>query len=145
MKIYLIATLLLTTAMPVCAGDVAVSVQIGQPGFYGQIDIGNAPAPQVIYRQPVIVVRQREVLAPLYLRVPPGHTRNWRKHCHRYNACNRQVYFVHENWYKRKYEEPYRREHGRHDEHGRAHDKHDKGRDKDHDKGHDRGHGHGRD
>lgn len=143
MKTCLIATLLLASALPVHAGDVAMSVQIGQPGFYGRIDIGNAPAPQVIYRQPVVIVREQQVLEPLYLRVPPGHSRNWRKHCHRYNACNRPVYFVHENWYKRTYEEPYRREHEHHGERGHGND-HGHGHDK-HEKGHDNGRGHGHD
>ncbi len=137
MKTCLIATILLASTLSAQAADVAVSVQIGQPGFYGRIDIGNAPAPQVIYRQPVVIVREKQVMEPLYLRVPPGHARKWSKHCHRYHACNRPVYFVHENWYKKNYEEPYQREHGHHDKHD-----HDKGHGK-HDKGHDKkGHGH---
>ncbi len=140
MKTCLIATVLLACTWSAQAADVAVSVQIGQPGFYGRIDIGNAPAPQVIQSQPVVIVREKQVQEPVYLRVPPGHARNWRKHCKRYHACNRPVYFVQENWYKRTYEEPYQREHGqhgkghdKHDKHGKGHDKHDK-----HGKGHDK-------
>jgi hypothetical protein len=37
---------------------------------------------------------------PVYLWVPPGHQKNWRKHCYRYNACGVPVYFVQENWYR---------------------------------------------
>ena len=30
------------------AADVGVSISVGQPGFYGQIDIGNFPQPRVV-------------------------------------------------------------------------------------------------
>lgn len=66
------------------------------PGVYGRIDIGNAPPPPLVYAQPVIIqhapvyVQQQ----PMYLHVPPGHAKKWSRHCARYNACNRPVYFV---------------------------------------------------
>jgi hypothetical protein len=28
------------------------------------------------------------------MHVPPGHAKNWSKHCSRYNACAYPVYFV---------------------------------------------------
>jgi hypothetical protein len=31
------------------AADVGVSVQVGELGFYGRIDIGNLPQPRLIY------------------------------------------------------------------------------------------------
>src|SRR5271169_6605564 len=37
------------------AGDVVVSISVGQPGFFGQINIGNIPQAQVVYAQPVVV------------------------------------------------------------------------------------------
>ena len=40
---------------------------------------------------------------PIYLRVPPGHRKNWRKHCRRYGACGQPVYFVQERWYNDYY------------------------------------------
>ena len=66
------------------------------PGVYGRIDIGNAPPPPLIYAQPIIIQRapQRARQEPLYLHVPPGHAKKWSKHCAKYNACNRPVYFV---------------------------------------------------
>lgn len=87
------------------ATDVGVSVSIGQPGFYGRIDIGNlAQPPQVVVAQPVWVQRvPGRVVQPIYLRVPPGHQKNWSKHCGRYDACGVPVYFVHEDWYVRQY------------------------------------------
>ena len=86
MKLILLAALLVAATGPSNASDVGVSVSIGQPGFYGQLDIGGYPPPQVIYRQPRVAYDT----PPMYLRVPPGHTRNWNKHCGAYNACNRQ-------------------------------------------------------
>jgi hypothetical protein len=37
------------------AADAGVSFSVGQPGFYGRIDIGNAPQPEVIYARPIVV------------------------------------------------------------------------------------------
>jgi hypothetical protein len=59
--------------------------------------------PVVIQPVPVGVVRQ-----PIYLHVPPGHAKNWRKHCGKYNACGQPVYFVQENWYNNVYVPRYR-------------------------------------
>lgn len=126
------------------AADVGVSISVGQPGFYGQIDIGNVARPQLIYAQPVWVQRQPVQVAPIYLRVSPGHEKNWSKHCKHYDACGRPVYFVRDDWYRNTYV-PYYRERGEgrgdHDRDRRDDDrgpgnsgKHGKG----HGKGHDR-------
>jgi len=138
MKKILIAASLFAISAAASAQNVSISV--GQPGFYGHIDIGNMAPPPVIYTQPVIIQRPvRVVEAPLYLRVPPGHEKKWAKHCGAYNACGRQVYFVRDDWYRNDYAPRFREGHyeghheGRHEEHG--------GRDRDDDR--DRGHGHG--
>lgn len=115
------------------ATDVGVSVQIGQPGFYGRIDIGNVAPPPVVLAQPVWVQRRPVNVAPVYMRIPPGHQKNWAKHCSRYNACGVPVYFVREEWYQERYERP---QQGHGHDHGHKHDKHDK-----HDKGHGKGKG----
>jgi hypothetical protein len=86
------------------ATDVGVSVQISQPGIYGRVDIGNLPPPVLVYPQPIIVHRPPPVVVaqpvqPVYLWVPPGHQKNWKKHCGRYNACGVPVYFVKDEWY----------------------------------------------
>jgi hypothetical protein len=121
------------------ATDVGVSVQVGQPGFYGRIDIGNMARPPVILAEPVWVQRRPVQVAPVYMRVPPGHQKNWGKHCHRYNACGVPVYFVREDWYESRYGH---HDHG-HDHGGKGH-KH-KGKHKDdHDHGPGKGHGKGR-
>jgi len=65
MKRLVFALLLWMTASvvtPSLAADVAVSVSVGQPGFYGRIDIGDFPQPQLVYAEPVIV--QRVVVVP---------------------------------------------------------------------------------
>lgn len=93
--------------------NVGVSVGISQPGVYGQIDINNYPQPRVINQQPVIIM-QSPVRDPVYLYVPPGHQKNWKKNCDRYNACGRPVFFVREDWVRERYEED-RRGHEGHD------------------------------
>ena len=130
----------LAVAAPAQASDVrvGVSVSVGQPGFYGRIDIGDMPPPVLMYPQPVViqpapvaVVRQ-----PIYLHVPPGHARDWRRHCGRYAACNQPVYFVQDQWYSQVYvphyhqhrgqryaPPPQRKFHHEDDRRGRGHDK----------------------
>lgn len=125
------------------AQDVGVSVSISQPGVYGRIDIGNRPPPPLVYAQPVIIARPRVMPQPVYMHVPPGHAKNWGKHCHRYHACGTPVYFVREGWDRDdgRYE---RRDRGD-DRHG-SYDRRDRrGAEDDHPgHGHGRGQGHGR-
>ena len=109
-----LAFMMAAVTVPAIAADVGVSVQVGQPGFYGRIDIGNFPQPQVIYRQPVLIqpVPVGVVRQPIYMRVPPGHAKHWSKHCREYNACSQPVYFVQERWYNEEYAPHYRQDHG---------------------------------
>lgn len=125
------------------ATDVGVSVQISQPGVYGRIDIGRFPQPAVIVPQPVIVQAPPPVVVsqpravvvqpqPVYMWVPPGHRKNWRKHCREYGACGVPVYFVRHDWYGRHVMvADGRREQGRDDDRGHGRGKgHGKGRGK---------------
>lgn len=89
------------------AVDVGVGITIREPGVYGHIELGSRPPPPVLYPQPVYIARPAVVAAPpppLYLYVPPGHAKNWAKHCGKYNACARPVYFVQESWVQGEYE-----------------------------------------
>ena len=107
----------LLLAPPAIAADVGVSVSIGQPGFYGRLDIGGFPQPQVIYSQPVLVEQVPVMRPPIYLRVPPGHAKHWSKHCREYHACGERVYFVQDSWYQQQYVPRYEeRHHERHDD-----------------------------
>ncbi|MHB1290566.1 MAG: hypothetical protein ACYCY5_00045 [Sulfuricella sp.] len=112
MKRFLIAAAVAAAVtIPALAADVGVSVSIGQPGFYGQIDIGGYPPPQVLYRQPMVIERVPMNRPPIYLRVPPGHAKHWSKNCRKYNACGERVYFVQDDWYNREYVPRYQEQH----------------------------------
>ncbi len=112
MRRLIFAAALAAISVPVFAADVGVSISIGQPGFYGRLDIGDYPRPQVIYQQPRFMYRAAAARPPIYLRVPPGHAKNWRKHCRAYNACGERVYFVQDDWYQREYVPRYQERHG---------------------------------
>ena len=105
MKRLLFAVIATVVAVPAFGADVSASIGISQPGFYGQINIGDFPRPTVIYAQPVWIQRPPKVVyvQPIYVRVPPGHEKHWGKHCAEYGACGRPVYFVREDWYQTYY------------------------------------------
>ncbi len=105
MRYLLLAATFVAISAPAIADDVSISIGINQPGLYGQITIGNAPRPPVIYAQPVVIQQAPEYAdaAPIYLHVPPGHEKHWSKHCAEYHACGRRVYFVQHDWYKNEY------------------------------------------
>lgn len=142
MKTLILAASLLALTSTAMGADVGVSINVGQPGFYGRIDIGQFPQPQVIYAQPVLIERPVRYVErqPVYLRVPPGHAKHWAKHCRAYNACGQQVYFVQDSWYNNEYAPRYRAQHLDRNDHDRderrddydkndkhnKHDKHDK-------------------
>jgi len=129
MKHFLFAMALATATVPAFAADVGVSISVGQPGFYGRIDIGNAPQPRLIFAEPIVIQRIDVVRQPIYLHVPPGHAKNWRKHCRKYDACGQPVYFVQSNWYNEVYVPHHQKNSG----HGNKGD--GKRRDKGHGKG----------
>ncbi len=89
----LLAALALTSAAcaaPAFAADVGLSISLGEPGFYGQIDVGSADRPRLINSRPVVVQNRYRNLAPVYLRVPVAQQRNWKRYCDRYSACMRR-------------------------------------------------------
>jgi hypothetical protein len=105
MKRFLFTVVIILFAVSAQAADVGVSVSVGQPGFYGRIDIGNFPKPELIYARPVVVhsAPVGVIHQPIYMHVPPGHEKKWSKHCNKYNACGRPVYFVRDSWYNDVY------------------------------------------
>ena len=115
----LCATLATTIFLVGCVGVPARTGQmkvpnagLGQRGYYGRLDTRNYPQPQVLYRQPIIVNQGAMVRPPIYMRVPPNHYGDWRKHCRDYDACGERVYFVKDNWYNREYAPRYQRQNG---------------------------------
>jgi len=131
--------------------DVGVSIEISQPGVFGRIDLGRFPQPQVIVQRPIVIAPAPRMAQPepVYLWVPPGHQRNWRRYCNRYGACGVPVYFVRDGWYR----ENVSRDQGRYRD-DRREDRRDERRDdrrdwredgrRDHGQGHGHGHGRGR-
>jgi hypothetical protein len=97
----------LASASLALAQDVRVIVS-GEvaPGVYGRVDISNSPRPPLVSADPVVVVRRARAPGPVYLHVPPGHAKNWAKHCKKYNACSRPVYFVKSAEYEPGYKHP---------------------------------------
>lgn len=133
-------------AAPALAG-VDVSINLGQPNFYGRIDMNDAPPPRVIYAQPRVVEHVVVQQEPVYLHVRPGQARHWDRYCGEYHACGQRVYFVNDNWYNTTYVNHYQHRgdggERRHDD-----DRHDGDRVEDgygghHDNGRHNGHGHG--
>ena len=141
----------LATSSLVQAANVDVNINIGQPGYYGRIDIGDFGRPQLIYSEPRVIYRNVPPREPIYLHVPPGHAKNWGKHCGKYNACGERVYFVQDRWYEREYVPRYQAaHHERHDSRDdRREERHEERREKHYDKhdkheknkGHGKGHG----
>jgi hypothetical protein len=131
MKRLLFAAVMTMAIVPTHAAEVGVSVGVDQSGVYGRIDVRSFPQPQVIYPKPIVIqpVAVSVEPQPLYLHVPPGHAKNWRKHCHKYDACGRPVYFVQERWYNEVYVPQHRDHAGEKNQH--------------HDEEHGHGHGHG--
>ena len=128
-KLLAIAIALGTLAPAFAQTSVGVSIGINQPGVYGRIDIGNFPQPQLIYAQPILIAPPVRYVQqqPIYLYVPPGHQKNWAKHCGRYNACGQPVYFVKEEWVRERYDEDHRSRDDRDDrDNGHGKDKKDK-------------------
>ena len=98
-------------ALTAGASYASVSISIGEPGFYGRIDIGGFPSPRLVYPEPIIVHRVKTWYPPIYLRVPPAHAKRWYKYCNRYGACGRPVYFIDNGWYEQEYVPRYRKRH----------------------------------
>lgn len=105
---YVSVGVILAAAAAASSAQTSVSVSVGAPGFYGAIDIGDAPPPQLVYQQPVAIQPVAVGVAPVYLYVPPAQYASWGSYCGMYNACNRPVYFVNRNWYQNVYVPHYR-------------------------------------
>jgi hypothetical protein len=111
MKRLLFVASLAAASAAALAGDNHGPASIGQPDFYGRLDFGSYPQPQVINHHPIAIERVPTNRPPVYLRVPPGQAKNWSKHCREYNACGERVFFVQDNWYNREYVPRYQEVH----------------------------------
>jgi len=84
--------------------------------FFGRIEMGGAPAPELMSNRVVkgqhLHSHGRTALpaaqiagfeAPVYFHVRPGEEVRWAAHCKSYNACDLPVLFVTEAWYRDTY------------------------------------------
>ena len=110
MRLFISAALLAATLCTALPGriEAGVTISVGEPHFYGRIDIGGYPPPRLVYEQPVVVRRVKVWNPPVYLRVPPAHRDSWYRYCGEYEACGRPVYFVDDDWYREVYVPRYR-------------------------------------
>jgi len=150
MKRFLIAVAIATVTLitfntTVFAADVGLSINIGQPNFYGRLDTNGYPPPRVIYRHPKSANRVQINQPPVYMRVPPKHARNWSKNCRKYNACDERVLFVQDNWYRRDYAPRYQEQNGNRGNYNNGNNG-DRGNNNNgnHENNNNTGHGHGR-
>jgi len=123
-------TSLVTPATSALAADIDVIIPIGEPGYYGLIDIYGYSRPRVIYREPIAVEWVPIDRRPIYLRVPLKHRKHWRRYCHHYHACGERVYFVDDVWYHREYVPRYREYHRHHRREDRRDYRHDRREDR---------------
>ena len=106
------ASLLLLPIANADASNLGVNVILSgelRPGLYGQVELGNAPRPAMVYDYPVMVREERvyRYAEPVYLHVPPAYISNWSYHCGYYHACGRRVYFVRSVEYDNYYRDPH--------------------------------------
>jgi hypothetical protein len=67
--------------------------------YYGVLDLGGRPPPQLLFEQPRLGRAGVAAGPPLFLHVPHDQARQWSRHCARYRACDRPAFFVSEEWY----------------------------------------------
>ena len=66
------------------------------PALYREVvERIRGSATDVVIARPVVMAQPQ----PVYMWVPPGHRKDWGKHCRHYNACGVPVYFVRHDWY----------------------------------------------
>jgi hypothetical protein len=89
--------------------QVGINIQLGQPNYYGGLNIQGFPNPQLYNSRPILIQPLSPGYdQPVFLRVPPYQRQNWGAYCGRYNACQRKVYFVRDDWYRSIYAPRYR-------------------------------------
>lgn len=104
-----LATSLSVFGTAALAADVVVKV--GEPGYFGRIEVLDAPKPVLISTEPVIIQRERMINEPTYVYVPADQRTNWAANCSKYEACGRPVYFVEDRWYNDVYVPHYKSRH----------------------------------
>jgi hypothetical protein len=108
-----LALIAIGSAAPLLA-EVSAPVTLGEPEFYGRLELDEGYyRPRVVHDRPVVLDRRFQNMAPIYVRAPRDQYRDWRRHCAKYDACERPVYFVRDEWYTQIYAPRYRQLHAR--------------------------------
>lgn len=124
-----LALIALGSVAPVMA-EVSVSVTLGEPEYYGRIELDEGYyRPRLVNDRPVVLDQRYRNMAPIYVRAPRDQHSDWRQHCAKYDACERPVFFVRDEWYTQIYAPRYRQLHARNFE-GRRYPEDDEKRDK---------------
>jgi len=107
----LFGAVLAAVTAAVLAADNQGHASIGQPDYNGRLYFGDYVHPVVINRYPITIEHVSTNRPPVYLHVPTGQTKDWRRHCREYNACGERVYTAQDNWYNRDYVPRYQEAH----------------------------------
>ncbi len=107
----------LTIPLQSLADDLGIKVILEKeisPGVYGRVELGNDSHPETYYPHPTLIISDSRYAKarPVYLHVPPGHAKHWGKHCKKYKACDRPVYFIRSSEYD-SYEREHEHEHSK--------------------------------
>lgn len=93
---------LLLLLLGLCSAT-AHAQSMGQPGFYGRIEIGDYTQPPLLISNAVMGNPGVYTGSPVYMHVPPAQAHAWGRYCHVYGACDWMVYFVDNGWYDSVY------------------------------------------
>lgn len=155
MKRKLLIPLLALLATPALQAQAPITTNLGEPGYYGPIVVDDSyPKPRLMFSDPQVIDEAHRTGRPLYLHIPPGHAKDWEKHCKHYDACHQPAYFVEDSWYSDVYVPAYQKNRsekgsnqgqGKGQGHEKGHDQ-NQGHDMDHDQvqGHDQSNGIGK-
>ncbi|MDE2598084.1 MAG: hypothetical protein KGL40_00520 [Rhodocyclaceae bacterium] len=86
-----------------CLSPAVHAQGMGQPGFYGRIEIGTAQQPPLLISDAIMGNPGVYTGQPVYMHVPRAHAYAWSRYCHLYGACDWMVYFVDNDWYDTVY------------------------------------------
>lgn len=89
-----------------------ISISIGDSGYWGVLPALTGYRPEVWNNSPIVAIGTAVAgLSAIYLNVPDAERHDWKNHCRKYDACNRPVHFVKNDWYRDQYAPEYRRQH----------------------------------
>jgi hypothetical protein len=97
------AILSIAASFSVLGANEGATLKPGQPGYFGRIDIGDVPHPDLVSFKPVVIKPVSGATRPMYMHVPAAQAKDWAKHCGKYKACDQNVFFVKTQWYNSVY------------------------------------------